>query len=114
MSFLPDSSGGIGPNLRVKLTANRTVALAGADDATHGITQSLASNGSQSVLVRLANSPGSVEATASAAITAGALCYPAANGKVRPEGVEEAAAPIGLALTAAGGDGHVFEMLTIL
>ena len=110
LSFLAASTSGIGVSLRVKLDASCNLVLAGAEDAEIGYTTNNASTNRQPVAVRMANSPGSVEVAAAGVITKGVPVFRAAGGKVAASGAAGQPA-IGIALTPAGGDGHIIEML---
>lgn len=94
--------------LRVVETAG-VLALAGATDREHGVTtRRIEASQFGSVHLRTAN--GTVCFTASAAITAGALVYGAASGKIS---ATANANLIGIALQAASGDGSVIEVLRL-
>lgn len=98
----------IGKNLRVKLTSGK-LALAGITDREIGTTEQASFADGDVVMVRLRTAPGTVKMTAAAAISAGALCYTAANGKTS---VSAATAYIvGHALEAATADGDVIEVV---
>lgn len=114
-NFLTCTAGEAMANLyaRVKLSSYTagsppTVALAGvtAEDDI-GVIRAVAASGDE-VGVELYGKPGTMLFNASAAISAGALIYPAASGKVSSTAVGE---PIGYALEAADGSGSIFEAL---
>jgi hypothetical protein len=94
------------------LPAHRLVTAAGAlcaADATKdfvGITQEAIANGAYGP-VRF-TSAGTAKMTASAAISAGAVVYKAASGKI---GTTNTNARVGIALEAATGDGSIIEVL---
>jgi len=101
-SFLAASSSGVGANLRVKLTANKTVEPAGASDTEIGVTDFKVNDEKTPVKVRLTNGGGSVEVIAGGAITAGSIVKRAANGKVTADG---AGSNYGIAYGSATADG---------
>jgi hypothetical protein len=72
-----------------------------------GVSMEHAASG-ESVTVRLPNA-GTVKLTASEAIAAGAQLYKAADGKVSDTATDSVL--IGIAITAASGDGSIFEAL---
>lgn len=99
--------------LRVKLSSYTagsppTIAIAGvtAEDDI-GVTRTVAASGDE-IGVELYGKAGTMLFNASAAISAGALIYPAASGKVSSTAVGE---PIGYALELADGSGSIFEAL---
>lgn len=103
-SYLGTSS--ISAHLRVYLASATTVTTAGADNAGMGTieTPSTATNGP--CTVRLWNSEGTRKVVANAAISAGALVFAAASGKVGASG----SVPLAIALEAATADGDIIEV----
>lgn len=104
------ASGAIGKHLRVALNGSGELALAGAQEDGVGVTEAAAFAQGEAVAVRLPSAEGTVEMTASAAVSRGDYVYGAAGGKVSssPSG-----AFIGVALAAASGDGAVFEVMRL-
>lgn len=100
---------------RVKMTAGGTtstpptVGYAGAGERGIGCTRALAASGDP-VGVILDSKQGTMPAVAAAAITAMALVYPAANGKVS---MVVTGQPLGRAVDAATADGDVIEVLPL-
>ena len=98
----------------------RAVTIASDGDAEHatdtaslliaGVSDRAASSG-ESVTVALANAGGSAFIEASEAITAGTAVYATAAGKVALVGTTSNDVLVGTALTAAGADGDVIEVL---
>ena len=98
----------------------RAVTIASDGDAEHatdtaslliaGASDRAASSG-ESVTVALANAGGSAFIEASEAITAGTAVYATAAGKVALVGTTTNDVLVGTALTAAGADGDVIEVL---
>lgn len=95
----------------VKLTAARTVGYAGAGDRAIGVVTLRADAASDYVAVELLNGGGTRKATAAAAISANALVYTAADGKISSVA---AGNPLGIALESASGDGSVIEFVPFL
>jgi hypothetical protein len=93
--------------LRVKLSAG-VLAVAGADEADIGVMDRPAFAANDSVAVRLPHAPGTVNMVASEAISQYSNVYGAAGGKVADTTSTQF---IGVALTAAGGDGSIIEVL---
>jgi hypothetical protein len=91
---------------RVKLSSGNVV-YAGAGESFIGVTQRAAANG-EMVPVALRSAARSYKCTAAGAVTAGAVIYGAANGKV-----DDAASGTaqGTALEAATADGDIIECL---
>ncbi len=91
---------------RVKISGS-TVIYADAGDIGMGVSEYAIANAAHGA-IRLDNAGGTVELTASAAITAGAYIYPAADGKVSmvPTGPR-----LGRAIVAASADLSVIECL---
>jgi len=103
-------SSALGKNLRVKL-ASGVLALAGINENDIGVLEYPTVSGDEQGTVRLRSAEGSHQAVAAAAITAGALVYTAASGKVS---VSASTAFLrGIALTAAAADGDVIEVLPL-
>jgi len=96
---------------RVMLSSGKVV-LADATSAAHlGVAQNdVVAN--QPVAVALTSAPGTQEMIAAVAITAGALVYPAANGKINVTAGSNA--PVGRAIQAAGADGDIIEVAPVL
>lgn len=105
-----ESGATISQHLRVKITSG-TLAVAGAgvsdDDVEIGTVERDCVSGDQ-VSVRLRNAQGSTKMIAGEALAAGATVYGAASGKVADTASGN---PIGVALTAAGADGDIIEVL---
>lgn len=105
------AGGAIGDHLRVILTGGKlAVAGDGATDANNEIGQverQTFADGDE-VAVRLRNAPGTRKCVAASAITVGTAVYGAANGRVDDV---VSGAIWGIALTAAGAAGDVFEVL---
>lgn len=100
----------IAANLLVqRSTTAGSVGLCGASGLPAGATQEAFANAAQCTFYRPF---GSALVTASAAIAAGDFVKAAASGKVAPEATvtTRTAATIGIAITAASGDGVTFEM----
>lgn len=93
---------------RVKLDGSLNVVYAGAGEEFIGITQDKVASGDP-VTVALRSAARTYKAVAAAAVTAGAVIYGAANGKV-----DDAASGTaqGTALEAATADGDVIEILS--
>lgn len=89
--------------IRVKVDSNGLISVAGATDASIGVTtEAIAASGYGSV--KLFNATGTFLVTAGAAITRGAQLYPLAAGKVDDTGTT--ALPL-VALEAATADGDI-------
>lgn len=96
---------------RVELSSGKVI-LGTASSANHvGIAQNDAV-ADQVVAVALVNTSGTQEMIAGSAITAGALVYPAASGKVNVTAGSNS--PVGRALQAASGDGEIIEVAPVL
>ena len=94
------------------MLSNGKVVLADATSANHlGIAQNDAV-ADQVVAVSLTNAPGTQEMIAAVAVTAGALVYPAANGKINVTAGSND--PVGRALQAASADGEIIEVAPVL
>lgn len=108
--FVNDAA--LAANRRVKRTDADTLAYAGAMDHALGNLEvdTFSVTGGVPVPVKLRNAYGTRLGVSSAALAAGAVVYAAANGKLDDVGfVKE-----GIALTATGGDGEVFEYMPAL
>jgi hypothetical protein len=107
------AGGAIAQHLRVKLSAGK-LAVAGATDGPGvelGTMEEASSADGDVRAVRARNHQGSRKMVADAAVVAGAQVFTRANGKV---GATSAGAfREGIALTAAGGDGELIEVLTV-
>jgi len=85
-SFLPDSTNGIGANLRVKLvTGTRRITPAGASDREIGVTKHAVTS-RIAVPVRLSNAPGTVAVAVAGEVESGNVVKRAADGKVSVAG----------------------------
>jgi hypothetical protein len=108
------STGGVafGQFVRVKLSGStpNLITLAGPGDKAIGITSRPAFTSDSVVDVILANADGTVEMTASGAITANATVYGDANGKVTATANGN---PVGIALQATSNDGEKTEVLVL-
>jgi hypothetical protein len=102
-------------------TQNTDVALCGSSDLPIGIITDEAaaptSEGSKEIVnVALLGSPNTLQAVASAAITAGSILIPAGNGKISPLPEPTTGAQtctmVGIALTPATADGQVIEFMS--
>lgn len=93
----------------VKMDADGKVTYADASDDYHGTAEQATFAAGEIVSVRLRSASGTCKMVASAAITAGAPVFNAADGKIAASGNNA----IGYALEAASGDGSVIEVLTI-
>lgn len=102
------AGGALGQHLRVYITSGK-LALAGITQRDIGTTKEEAFADLDVIPVNLANKQGTVKMVAAAAITAGALVYTAASGKVSVSA--QTAYPIGTAMEAATADGDVIEVL---
>lgn len=94
--------------LRVKLS-NGKLAVAGIADREIGTMEDASFADLDVRAVRLVSASGTCKVVASAAISAGALVYTAASGKVGPSA--STAYVIGTALEAAAADGDVIEIV---
>lgn len=94
--------------LRV-MTASGVV-VAGATDVELGVVMAVVTVSGDPADVLLASHEGTTPMVASAAITAGSRVYGAAGGKVSSTANSN---PIGIALTAAGADNDVIEVLRL-
>jgi len=102
----------IGVNLRVKITDGTTtpptINVAGATDASIGVTEAAVLAASDPVAILLANAQGTRKMHATEAITSGNTVYAAADGKVASSGsVVE-----GIAQETTTANGDIFEVLT--
>jgi hypothetical protein len=100
------SGAAIGQYLRVTLSSG-TLALAGADAPGIGTTETPSFAASEPQTVRLWSAQGTRKVVASAAITAGAIVYAGAAGKVSASGNHA----LGRALESATADGDIIEMM---
>lgn len=103
------AGGAISQYLRVKLSAGK-LALAGATDYELGTARVDAFADGDPVAVHLRTAPGTVIMVAAGAIAVGADVYGAASGKAN-DVATSTYVYIGTALTAATGDGSLFEVL---
>lgn len=97
-TFLADSTSGVAANIRVKLTATRTITPAAEAEQEIGVTRIASKNNLETVEVRLTNAPGSVEVKLSGTVTRGDTVKRQAAGEVGPGGS-------GTAYGIADGDG---------
>ena len=105
-----EAGAAIGRHLRVKLTSG-TLAVAGATDTEEVGTMNEASFAAGEVkAVRLRSAMGTAEMVAAGSITVGSEIFTAASGKVSTTQATNAVR-VGVALTAAGADGDVIEVL---
>ena len=88
------------------------VAVAGIGDTDVGILENNLVGNEKSVAVRLVSGEGTQKAIASKAIAAGVRVYTAASGKVS-DTQGTGAYLRGIALTAAGADGDVVEIIPL-
>lgn len=95
---------------RVKLSAGKVVKC-GATDKMIGITTRNTFAADEDVTVALVSKAGTVKATASAALTAGAYVYGKADGKVGPSAAGSFVQ--GIVLEDASGNGAIVEMIMI-
>ena len=94
-------------NRRVKLSSG-TAVYADAGERCIGVTQAIAANGDP-VAVKLWAQSGTVEVEATGAITAGAVIYGTADGKI--DDAVAGGPQIGVAKTAASGAGGLVEVV---
>jgi hypothetical protein len=97
----------IGQHLRVSLSAGK-LAAAGANTQDIGTLVEASFADGDVRAVHLANAQGTCKMVASAAVTAGALVYAAASGKVS---ATKTSILIGRALEAATNDGDIIEVM---
>lgn len=105
------SSGAITQYTRVVINSSGYAVAAGADEKGIGIAEISCSSGDP-VTVRLHSAPGTRKITASAAISAGALCYTAASGKFGATPISTGPAMF-RAAEAASGDGSIIEAIPV-
>lgn len=105
------AGGAIARDLRVTLSSGK-LAVAGATAKELGTIWEPTYNDGDAVSVVLSNKQGTCRMVASGAITAGAVVYTAAAGKISATQAT-GAFEVGIALTAAAGDGSVIEVLRI-
>lgn len=97
---------------RVKISSGKIVAAGITDENDIGVvTRQTFADGGPPVAVKLRNSGGSHKAIAAAAITAGAILFTAASGKVSVSA--STAFKRGIALEAAGADGDIIEVMPL-
>lgn len=103
------SSGAITQYTRVSINSSGYAVTAGADEVGIGIAEITCASGDP-VTVRLHSAPGTRKITASAAISAGAICYCAASGQF---GATPISTGPGLyrAVEAASGSGSIIEAI---
>lgn len=94
--------------LRVKLSGDHTVTVAGLDDIEIGVARAAAAAAADPVSVLTETKQGTMVLVAAGAISQNALVYPAASGKVS---ATVKGAPRWIALEAAAGDGSVIECM---
>lgn len=99
----------IAANTRVKLSSSK-LAEAGATEEEVGVTTRATFADGDKVAVRLRNGAGTVKMIAAGEIAADAIVYTAASGKVN-DVQASGAVRRGIALTAAGADGDIIEVL---
>jgi hypothetical protein len=90
-------------------TATGKVVYAGATDAWQGVTQGMCDADTDPIEIRLRNDPGTFFMTAAGAITANALVYAAADGKIAGSGT----VLVGYAKEAATADNDQIEVLPL-
>lgn len=98
-------------NRLVKLSSG-TVVYADATDYPIGVTERAALTSGDPVAVRLANAAGTVELTASAAVTAGATLYGTNDGKV-DDADPGSGKKVGMALEAATANNDIIECMLV-
>jgi hypothetical protein len=95
----------LGAFIRVKVDSNGLISVAGATDATIGVTMDpVAASGYGTV--KLYSAPGTFLHVAGAAVARGAVLYPIASGKVDDTGTTSNGF---VALEAATADGDIIE-----
>jgi hypothetical protein len=99
----------IAENLRVYLSSSK-LAAAGATQIDIGTMTRASLADGDLIAVRLCNAAGTTKMVAAAAISADAIVYTAAAGKVNDEQAT-GASRVGIAITAATNDGDVIEVL---
>lgn len=102
------AGGALGQHLRVKATAGK-MALAGASDRELGTLEYSTFADGDAAAVRIRTAEGTFKGIASEAITAYAVCYAAAGGKVSATGT----VIVGITLEAATSDGDVIEIMRL-
>jgi len=107
-SYLGSSS--IGAHLRVYVASAGTVTTAGADNRGIGTIETPSTATSGPCSVRLWTAEGTRKMVANAAISAGAVVYAGASGKVGATG----ACPLGVAQEAATADGDIIEVAPLV
>jgi len=104
----PDiAAGALTQYVRVKTPG--ALAVAGISDIDIGTVEQPAFAAGDVVPVRLRTAAGTCKMVAAAAITANAVVYTAASGKI--SSASTGAVAIGIALTAASADGDIVEVL---
>lgn len=96
-----------GAYLRAFINSDGEVAIAGANDPTHGVTLKDALAIGDDLPIKTLNASGTFEVTVAAATTIGQVLYGAASGKATP--TANGQVPFAVALTAGSGDGAVVE-----
>ena len=104
------ASGAIAQYARVKQNSDGTVAAAAATDRDIGTATRATFASGDPVAVKLRSAAGTHKMIAAGAITAGALVYSAASGKVSATAATGSYV-LGTALEAATADGDVIEVL---
>ncbi len=94
------------PYLRVKLSGDHTVTVAGINDEAIGVARNAAPTAGDPVAVLMLDKQGSMPFVAAGAISQNAVFYGAASGKVS---ATQNGAPLGKALEAASGNNSQFE-----
>lgn len=103
------AGGALDQYLRVKLSSGK-LAAAGIGDKDLGVTTRAAFADGDDVAVRLRNCNGTTKGIAAKAIAVGDTVYTAASGKFS-DAQGTGAFEYGVALSAASGNGSVFEIL---
>jgi len=102
------AGGALGQYLRVKASSGK-MALAGTSDRELGVTEYEVFADLDPIAVRIRTAEGTFKGVASEAITAFAICYAGASGKVASTGT----VMVGIALEAATADGDVIEIMRL-
>jgi hypothetical protein len=104
------ASAAISQFARVKLASDGTIAAAGLAEKEIGTAQVAAFAANDLVAVKLTSAPGTHKMIAKEAIAIGARLYTEAGGKVQ-DTAEATAFQVGTALTAAGAENDIIEVL---
>jgi hypothetical protein len=104
------ASAAISQFARVKLASDGTIAAAGLAEKEIGTAQVAAFASGDLVAVKLTSAPGTHKMIAKEAIAVGARLYTEAGGKVQ-DTAETTAFQVGTALSAAGAENDIIEVL---